>query len=53
VQLKTIKIISGIVGVYFLAWAMKLNFGEFIFLVIVCGGIYFISGAWYKGKNKK
>ena len=52
-QLKTIKVLSGIVGIYFLAWAMKLSYGDAIFILIVGGGIYFISGVWYKGKNKK
>jgi hypothetical protein len=50
---KTIKVLSGIVGVYFLAWAMKLSYGDVLFFLIVGGGIYFISGVWYKGKDKK
>jgi hypothetical protein len=53
VQIKIIKILSGIVGVYFLAWAMKLSYGDVLFFLIVGGGIYFISGAWHKGKGKK
>jgi hypothetical protein len=52
-QLKTIKVLSGIVGIYFLAWAMKLSYGDAIFILVVGGGIYFISGVWYKGKRKK
>ena len=52
-QLKTIKVLSGIVGIYFLAWAMKLSYGDAIFILVVGGGIYFISGLWYKGKRKK
>jgi hypothetical protein len=53
VQIKIIKFLSGIVGVYFLAWAMKLSYGDVLFFLVVGGGIYVITGAWYKRKNNE
>jgi len=43
----------GIIVFSFLVWAMKLTYGEILFFLLLAGGGYFISGAWYKGKGKK
>ncbi len=43
----------GIIVFSFLAWAMKLTYGDILFWSVVAGVGYFISGAWYKGKGKK
>jgi hypothetical protein len=57
VQIKIIKFLSGIVGVYFLAWAMKLSYGDVLFWGIFGGGVYFIiyciKSLVYKIKGKK
>ena len=43
----------GIIIFCFLVWAMKLTYGDVLFLLVLGGFGYFISGAWYKRKGKK